>query len=473
VWWDYAIPAFNQANARLFVVPPSLGVEFRILNGYVYLSASPVSDEEMLARRGELFAKRGGYYYRHWAELYERWVVKVEAATHELETLVVPRPQEFEDEAVVTEARGVGSSYRLLVAYDHLLEGLDRIMQYHFELNSLGYDAYVGFYDRCRQAFPDIPDTTIAQMVSSIDLLVLRPDQELKRLAGLALELGVARAVEAAGDEHALRAALADSERGARWLDDFDGTKNPWFCFSNGNGLYHHHRSWIDDTRLPIAAIGAYIRRLEAGEDISRPFAAVLAERERITDGHRALLADEMRDTFDESLALARAVYPFIEDHNFYIEHRYFTLFWNKVREFGALLAGEAFLTEREDVFYLRHDEVREALEELRFHWGSAGAGAPRGPRHWPPIVAQRKAIYEAMREWAPPPTLGRVPESISDPSAIMLWGITDERIQEWLAVLHGADEPTLWGLAGSSGVAEGLARVVLRPEQLVELQQG
>ena len=39
------------------------------------------------------------------------------------------------------------------------------------------------------------------------------------------------------------------ARRGARWLADFDETKNPWFYFSYGNGLYHHHRSWIDDTR--------------------------------------------------------------------------------------------------------------------------------------------------------------------------------------------------------------------------------
>ena len=87
---------------------------------------------------------------------------------------------------------------------------------------------------------------------------------------------------------------------------------------------------------MPIAAVGAYIRRLETGEDVSRPYAAVLAERERITAEHRALLAEDLRPPFDRSVALARTVYPFIENHNFFIEHRYLTLFWNKVREFGA-----------------------------------------------------------------------------------------------------------------------------------------
>ena len=272
-------------------------------------------------------------------------------------------------------------------------------------------------------------------MVSGIDLLVLRPDEELKRLARLALELGVAGAVEGAHDEEALRAAVAGSDPGAQWLADFDETKIPWFYFSNGNGLYHHHRSWIDDTRLPIAAIGAYIARLEAGEDISRPYAAVVAERERVTAGHRSLLAENLRPPFDESLALARTVYPFIENHNFYIEHRYFTLFWNKVREFGALLA-RARIPGRAGGRLLPAAWARSAKHSKSFasSWSSGGAGAARGPSYWPPIVERRKSIYEAMRAWAPPPALGRVPEAITDPSAIMLWGITDERVQEWLS---------------------------------------
>jgi pyruvate,water dikinase len=473
VWFDFCVPALNQASARLFVIPPSLGIEYRVLNGYVYLSANSVTGEETLARRAKLFTQRGGHYYAHWDELYERWVEKVDGTTRELEALVVPELPDLEDEAIVTEARGLGSSHWLLVAYDRLLEGLDRIMQYHFELLALGYGAYLVFYEICRQAFPNISDQTIAKMVSGIELLVLRPDEELKRLARLAVELGVAGAVESAADEDALRAAVAGSEPGAQWLADFDKTKSPWFCFSNGNGLYHHHRSWIDDTRLPISAMGSYIRRLEAGEDIARPHAAVLAECERITGEYRSLLPDEMRRPFDDGLALARTVYPFIENHNFYVEHRYFTLFWNTVREFGALLAREGFLADQEDVFYLRHDEVREALEELRTVWSSGGAGVARGNRYWPPIVERRKSIHEAMRAWAPPPALGQVPEAITDPVTVMLFGITGERMQEWLSSPDGAGVRKLSGFAGSSGVAEGRARVVLRADQLGELEQG
>jgi len=470
---QYGVVALNQASSRLFVTPRSLGFECRILNGYLYLSSNSVNDEATLVRRTELFARRSGYYYEHWHELYDRWLEKVEVATSELLALEIPALEEVEDERFVTEGRGLGSSHALLHAYDRLLEGVDRILQYHFEFLGLGYDAYLAFYERCREAFPDISDQTIARMVSAIDVLVLRPDEELRRLARLAVELGVSDDVASAANEDELVAALTGSEPGQRWLGDFEQTKDPWFYFSLGTGVFHHHhRSWIDDTRLPITTIGSYVARLLAGEEISPPRELLLAERERVTEQHRALVPSTLRQSFDDRLARARMVFPYVENHHFYIDHRYFTIFWNKVREFGGLLACHGYLSDGEDVFYLRHDEVRSALEELRLDWSSGGAGVPRGPRLWPPVVERRKAIYNAMGAWFPPPALGRLDEEITDPITVMLWGVTDERAHEWLSSSgHRAD--SLTGIPASPGVAEGFARVLLRADQLGELADG
>ena len=471
--FEYGVVALNQANSRLFAIPGSLGFECRILNGYVYTSANSVADDATLAERETVFSRRSGHYYERWDALYERWLDKVEAATSVLIALEVPEMGQLEDESIVTEGRGLGSSYALLQAYDRLVQGADGIFQYHFEFLSLGYLAYLVFYEQCRQAFPEITDQTLAQMVSAIDVLVLRPDDELRRLARLAVELGVSEAVATAVNEGELVTTLAGSDAGDRWLADFDGTKDPWFYFSCGTGVFHHHhRSWIDDTRFPIRTISSYIGRLAAGEDISRPREAVLAERERVTGEYRALLSPELRRGFDESLALARTVFPYVENHHFYIDHRYMTIFWNKVREFGALLKRHGFLADQEDVFLLRHDEVRSALEELRLHWSSGGAGVARGPRWWPSLVERRRAIYDAMCVWAPPPALGRPPGEMTDPLAVMLWGVTNERVRDWLSS-DGDTAEVLTGCAASPGVAEGVARVLLRIDQLAELEDG
>ena len=216
-------------------------------------------------------------------------------------------------------------------------------------------------------------------MVSAIDVLALRPDEELRRLAQMAHDLGVEDRVCGAATENELRAALRDEPPGQHWLAAYDRAKRPWFNFSYGNGLYHHHRSWIDDTTLPIGMIGSYVARIRVGDDVAPPRAALRAERDRITREYGDLLPDELRPAFDTQLELARTVFPHIEDHNFYVDHWAHTVFWSKVREFGTLLAEHGFLEEFEDVFYLRHDEVRIALADLRLHWSSGGAGCRAG----------------------------------------------------------------------------------------------
>ena len=285
--------SLGQANSRIFLVPPALGIDHRVLYGWVYMSANPVTDEAEVGRRAQEFQKRAGFYFQNWDELYGRWQAKVEDEIRGIESLEVPELPDVEDEAVVTEARGLGSSHTLLVAYNRLLESVDRIWQYHFEFLNLGYAAYLTFYQLCKQSFPDIGDQTIAMMVAGDRRRPLPP----RRGAEAACEArsgatASTDAVESRRDEESLRRPFR-SDAGTEWLADWDATKSPWFNYSNGNGFYHHHRSWIDDPAIPIAGIRSYIERLEAGEEISRPLDAVIAERDRVASEYRELLADD------------------------------------------------------------------------------------------------------------------------------------------------------------------------------------
>jgi pyruvate,water dikinase len=468
---DSPYMCLGQANTRIFCVPPALGIDHRVLYGWVYMSANGVADPAEIGRRAELFGERAGFYFRNWDDLYGRWRTKVEETIREIETLVVPDLPEVEDQVVVTEGRGIGSAHTLLLAYNRLLESVDRIWQYHFEFLNLGYAAYLVFYELCKQNFPDVPDQTIAKMVSGIDVVLFRPDDELKRLARRALEADLGDAVLAAGTEEKLTQALSSTVEGSAWLADWESVKTPWFYYSNGNGFYHHHRSWIDDPSAPLGHLRGYVERLQAGEDVTRPLAEVSAERDRITQEYRSLLDDpDTTAAFDQNLGLARTVFPYVESHNFYVEHWYHTLFWNKVREFGSLFARHRFLEDAEDIFYLQRHEISDALVDLRLAWAAGSVG--RGPRYWPPIVARRKRIMAAMRAFTPPPALGAIPEAITEPMTIMLWGITTERVREWASDDRDGGA-TLSGFAGSPGVAEGPARVIMDVERLGELEPG
>ena len=216
----------------------------------------------------------------------------------QLADLEIPVLPEIEDESVVTEGLGISSGYKLLKAYDSLIDLGILAWQYHFEFLNLGYAAYVVFVDFCQKAFPDIPLQKITQMVGGIDVIIYQPDEELKKLAKLSLELGVDETVMTAGAADAMFKSLEGSGSGKKWLEAFNGARDPWFYVSTGTGWYHHDASWNDDIEVPLSAIRIYIEKLRKGHNIERPTKAVRAERDRLTREYRALLkTDEDRQT--------------------------------------------------------------------------------------------------------------------------------------------------------------------------------
>ena len=466
---DSPYQAVGAWQNRVFAVPPAMGIDYRCVNGYIYISGNPVTDPAKIAERAEFFQKRAGYYFQNWSELYGKWRAKMEALIRELGELQVPDLPEYEaDEVAFGEDRNT-AFYEVLDAYPRALRLGDLMWQHHFEFLLLGYGAYGTFVEFCKGHLPDIPDQHIAQMVAGIDVLLFRPDAELRRLARLAIETGVDSAFRQGRSPEEIDAELADSDAGESWLAELEKVKDPWFNMATGDGLYHYYRSWLDDPSIPYAALIGHISALNAGEQIDRPTEEIQRERDRLATEYGALLDEESRTSFNDLLNLSRTVFPYVEEHKFFCDYWFLTRWWNKIREFGELLERNGFLEASEDVFQLSRYEVASALDELVLTWATGGLSL--GPKHWPPIVARRKEILKKLGEWTPPPAIGVTPEAVTDPMTIMLWGVTTERVQEWARQQDGGS--VLNGAAASPGVTEGLARVVRSVDQISDVRDG
>ena len=469
IFMEFAIKSLSQYNTRFYIIPPALGIDYRILNGYTYLTPVGVADPEEIGARVPLFMERAGHYFQNWDSLYEQWKGKIKGVIEDMEALRFDALPEMEDLNWITDGRGLSSSFDLMSKYHKLIELGLQGWQYHFEFLNLGYAAYLDYFGFCKEAFPDIADQSIARMVSGIEVDLFRPDDELKRLAQAAVDLGVASVVKSGSAAEAME-QLTQSEGGSKWLDEFDKSKDPWFNFSGGTGFYHHDPVWIENLDVPFAFLRDYIDKVKAGEDIARPLQDLRAERERMADEYASLLPDdEARETFQGKLGLARTVFPYVENHNFYVEHWHHSVFWRKMRELGDVFVSAGFTEETDDIFYLRRDEIPEALFDMSSGWA---VGAPaRGPHYWPREIERRKGIVAALRKWTPPPALGEPPEVVTEPFTIMLWGITSDSISGWLG--GGEDSDVLKGFAGSPGVAEGPARVLTSAAEIDQLQEG
>ncbi|MGI9116500.1 MAG: PEP-utilizing enzyme [Gaiellales bacterium] len=460
----------NQNTTKVFVVPSALGLEHRVVNGYVYVSPTMIDDATEIERRAAHFTERAGFYFEHWDDLYDRWEKKADDCRVRLERIAFPALPEIEAMEAVTEGRELTSGYQLLQSYHELIMNFAEMAYLHFEMLGLGYGAYMTFRELCQRLFPGITDQTVARMVAGLDILMFRPDDELKKLARLGVDLGLAECLRMAAPAAEVLDAVQGAAGGDEWLAALEAAKDPWFWFSNGAGLTHVDRAWIDDLDAPFRAIRTYVEKIEAGESIERPLDEVQSERERITLEYRELLAaDEDRAAFHGLVQLARTVYPFVENHNFYCEHQHYTRFWNKVRELGAFFAERGFFEDPEDIFYLQRHEVHPALADLLTGWATE---MPDRRAHWHREIRERRKLMEALRAWSPPPALGVAPEQISDPFTVMLWGITDETVARWQTA--GSDTSgEILGIAASPGVVEGVARVIFSPAELGDVLDG
>src|SRR5499427_5485692 len=188
---EAAYCALGAANTRVHSLPTTLGIDYRIINGRIYIGGNAVSDPAEIARRTEEFQKRAFYYYENWERLYAQWREKMLALIADARALPKPELPEFEPLAHVHSGRGIASNHYLLDTYQKTLEGYFRMWHHHFEFLLLGYGAYMTLFAFCKKAFPEISEQTIARMVAGIEAEIFRPDDEVRRLARRAVELGV------------------------------------------------------------------------------------------------------------------------------------------------------------------------------------------------------------------------------------------------------------------------------------------
>ncbi|MEU2978654.1 PEP-utilizing enzyme [Streptomyces hirsutus] len=466
---EFAVKCLGQYNTRHLLIPPANGIEFKIHLGYLYMSPVPVPEDEIAARVPE-FERRAGHYFQNWDSLLEAWHSKVRATIDEMEEIqfsALPDAVPFDD---IVSGKAMDGSQVLMENYDRLIALLYRNWQYHFEFLNLGYLAYLDFFGFCKEVFPGIPDQAIAKMVQGVDMELFRPDDELKQLALKAVEMNLQAAFDDPDDVEGTLRAVRDAGGGV-WLAAYEAAQDPWFNFTVGNGFYGHDKYWKEHQEIPLGYIKDYIRRLDEGRQIMRPVDELIAEKERIVGEYRELLQGEAREQFDAKRSLAATAYPYVENHNFYIEHWTMGVFWRKVRELARVFTDAGFWADPADMLYLNRNEVRDAIFDLVTGW--AVGAEPTGPHYWPAEIERRRGIIDALSTRRPQPALNTPPARITEPFTMMLYGITTDQVQQWLAGDEGGEDGAITGMAASPGVVEGVARLVTSADQLGEIQEG
>ena len=208
--------------------------------------------------------------------------------------------------------------------------------------------------------------------------------------------------------------------------------------------------AWADDPTFLFRAIAQ--RLLTPGENPEIRLAGLRKRADAIAREARKALASRPEDLarFEEVLAASCATGPLTEEHNYWLDRRNHANVGRAARAFGARLVRDGVIRDREEIFLLYLEEVRDALRE---------------PRDLSALIAERAAEQARWRQLEAPETIGQV-DAASPAKSSPVWHLLYRMEQ---------DDPSrqLRGAPASAGVARGPARLVRNLEEFAKFQRG
>jgi len=199
--------------------------------------------------------------------------------------------------------------------------------------------------------------------------------------------------------------------------------------------------AWVEDPSIPLAQLRDYLQAPDDAdpaikEEQSRVEREALVEEtlERL-DGH------EGKPIFQMMLTIAQQYLPIQENHNFYIDQMNTVLQRRPFLELGRRLAKAGTIAQRDDVFYLRFDELPQAATQPKSH-------------DWAALVAERRAERERWSAVVPPRELGtRLPQSVAENPITATFFGKKPKVSK--------DPKVITGVGASAGTVTATARVV------------
>ena len=264
-------------------------------------------------------------------------------------------------------------------------------------------------------------------MVQGVEVDLFRPTTSSRSSPSSRSRSASADALRDAAMSTTTLAAVAGEPGGSEWLAAWEAAQDPWFNYSSGNGFYCTDKVWLDHLDIPLGFIRDYVGRARSGRRRStgrprrsppsatgsRPSIAALlptTRREPRSTGSSALRASSSRTS--RTTTSTSSTGP--------------------CRSSGGRCASSArcsptpgFWTNADDMFYLRREEIQEALFDYGNGW--AVGAEPIGPV---PLARRDRAAQgdrRCPRDEAPARRrMNEPPEVVTEPFTIMLWGITD-----------------------------------------------
>jgi pyruvate,water dikinase len=453
-WWLSCDHMF-----RRFGTPFAVDWLAKTVNGYVYTTAVPADPDlhiegteyssryqARVPRDGAFRDKIGAYldtvlpvYGEHFADWWR-------------DRLVPEMQRNFEYLEERLDAADGMSIAEVATLLEDAIDIHDRHWKIHWMLNFAQLSATLNLRAVMERIRGSIDEELLGRLQNSAKDRNWDSIEALWRMKNEVRDDAQLRGLFGAGDADAIAAALKGSERGRRFISE---RIEPYQREFGWHAVWSHEFIFptVREQMEPVIdLISDYLASdydyPSAIEAMRRDIEAASVE---ILDGLTGDALDEMRTANAVNLRMA----PLTPDHHFYIDQGANAHVRLVLLAVGRKLVEAGRLDGPDDVLYLRYNELRMLI-------GSADAIDARA------IVAHRRAEREAQAKIRPRDWVGTVtPSQLAFPYLVN-WGYPDRFHRE-----VEADVKRITGIAGSPGVVEGTARVVMTVDQFDEVTDG
>lgn len=401
-------------------------VEYRVINGYTYYTEHFLeADREKVVGQVKQ-AKRA--HARVLREYWDREVWPAFSETYEwMQSLDV-------ESAPLSE---------VATAWDEYWNRSPRLMGLHYMISTIVYQVLNDLVELYASLFDGADPGEAMTLLQGSSNELHRASRDLYDLAEAARTSTTVTKLIVDDSDNAIT-TLTEIAEGREFLDKLKA-----FIRAHGHlgqvSIDITSPSWEDEPARVLIELRKQL--LHKGEDPQVRHMRLVAEAESFTNYTRARLRDRPDDLqrFDDALALARAVAPFKEDHNYWLDrmlqahtHRFV------MKVVGRLVAANV-IAESSDIVFLHIKEVSDVLNQ---------------PHDLRQIISERKVEYAQWKSITPPKYLGKIPETSKNASHV------DENERQ-------GEANVLRGMGACAGKVTGPARVVLLTEDFARVQPG
>ena len=441
IWNEDGYNWGTQFAAENLPLPPGRGLVSRIAGIHTYASPIDVQSPYEIGERAQRMGPRLGEFLANFDEI---WASRRDEVERGWQHFVAMDPANMslpELSTMLKEAR----------AYHK------RAFEIHFEIMYPLLVNYLGFYGMCAEMGLDV--SQIGKFLQGYDTKIMETDRELWKLTRAAKQAGLAEVF-----------ATTPASELASKLDAMGGAGSAWMTqFRDFLQVYGYRTegscdvalpSWNEDPTPALGTIQSFIAK-EEEHDFEKALAAAIEERETAIDEARSKLTAEEQTAFDAGVASCQAAnFPWWQDdHNYYIDLKVSL----PMRWAARAIAENTGADQPDDGLFLFWPEL------------TAVADGEKSMDSLKSIVKARHDYFDYWHERRPsmPKVLGTIPEAVTDPVLIEIFGLNQHFLTAIQAAGSDSDVKTLTGVPASKGKARGRARVFNNADNLHTLEPG